>query len=373
MPANIGDQLISLKYYDPADSGNVNKRFQGIRPVGIYSGGYLTVSGGNVDLSPLVCEISDGDYSVRVETRVIVNLPVAAGTPYVILRWLYTGAITDYMEILAVAAPVANDVVVGKCTFSGGGVLNGFVYNDVLYPRTKPDVQHLFLLVESTGEVERRVRIHGGRITTVSGILDIADQKSDLFPAHILNKVFLVYVNTSTGAIVIDSSGTAAASPVAPNYAGKLVLAEVTLASADTQIIASKIKDVRSFLTQTIEPDDTTIEKNVTFGKLQVKESYITGLLPSFGTWSTKNKNTIYQAATDGFVIAHGVAYGSGISAEVKGYTDGNANPTTLVSEFNSNSGNWDSSTITFPVRKGDYWKIITISNVTIHWMPFGS
>jgi hypothetical protein len=240
--------------------------------LGIYKGGYITlVPPLNVSLSPLVCEISDGTHQVRVETTEAVSLAVAKTTKeWVVLRWTYTGvAADDYMAILAVTSPLTNDIVVGKCSFDGGGVLQGFDYSE----RSDPDIQHLFLRVESTGEVELRVRIRGGRIQTNSGVIDIPDQKSDLFiPPASNSKVYLVYV-TAAGVIAIDSSGTASATPVAPSYKGKLVLAEVTLASTDTSITVDKIEDVRNFISSPAVPDDVMIENDVD-GKLTTKRCF---------------------------------------------------------------------------------------------------
>jgi len=250
MPANVGNQTVTILYRSLASSSVVNKRFQDIRQTGIYKGGYLSkVDDSHAKLSPLVCEISDGTYQVRVETASEVSsIAVGTATPYVILRWKYTGNVTDYMEVLAVATPSTNDLVVGKCTFDGGGNLTGFDYQDSDYPRTTPNIHDLFLKVESTDETELRVRIRAGRIQTNSGVVDIPDQKSDLFtPPASNSRVDLIYV-TDAGVIAIDNSGTPAAEPSPPSYEGRLVLAEITLDAGDTDITSDKIKDVRSFI-----------------------------------------------------------------------------------------------------------------------------
>jgi len=268
MPGDQGSQTVSIIFHASAQSSIVNRRHKDTRMLGIYKGGYVTIVPPlNVSLSPLVCEISDGTHQVRVETTEAVSLPVAKATEWVVLRWTYTGvAAADYMAILAVDSPLTNDIVVGKCSFVDPGVLQGFDYGE----RSDPDIQHLFLRVESTGETELRVRIRGGRIQTNSGVVDIPDQKSDPpFTRPTSNsKVYLVYV-TAAGVIAIDSSGTASATPVAPSYKGKLVLAEVTLASTDTSITASMIEDVRNFITQPVVPDDIYITRAVD-GKLTV-------------------------------------------------------------------------------------------------------
>jgi hypothetical protein len=354
--------------------------------LGIYKGGYITlVPPSDVSLSALVCEISDGTHQVRVETTDAVSLAVAKTTKeYVVLRWTYTGvAADDYMAILAVASPLTNDVIVGKCSFTVPGVLQGFDYGE----RSDPDIQHLFLQVEPTGDVELRVRIRGGRIQTNSGVVDIPDQLSDLFtPPTSNSRVYLVYV-TAAGAIAIDSSGTALATPVAPSYKGKLVLAEVTLTAGDTSITADKIQDVRNWITQPIVLDGTTIALDSS-GKLAVvttptgavgsNQLASAAVIPSkvdsiFGSWTNLNSlgsvlvtGVVYKVGSDGFVIA----MTPNGATQVIGYTDG-SNPPTTIRAVNYTNGAAPICSITMPVRKNDYWKVTGAT--TVYWLPFGS
>lgn len=400
MPADVGNQTVTILFYAAANSLIVNKRFQEIRQTGIYSGGYLTlVDTSHAQISTLVCEISDGTYQVRVETASTVNLVVALATPYIVLRWTYTGAVSDYMELLAVATPAANDLIVGKCTFVGGN-LNGFDYQNSSYPRSTPNTQDLFLKVEPTEATERRVRVRAGRIQTNSAVIDVADQKSDLFITVTSNsRIDLVYIDRSTGAVKIKK-GTNAASPSAPDYDGQLVLAEVTLTVGYTNITASMIKDVRNFLSPNVSPDSSTIEfrSNGTFrvkesyilglipppdlatidlnpsGKLRVIADYILGLIPSFGAWTDKDSSnnslvltSVYKATSDGFVIAYGYSHGG----PVYGYTS-SANPP-VTERCREDSGMPNKGTLTMPVRKNDYWRVISASSTKIHWLPVGS
>jgi len=317
MPADVGSQTITVLYYSPANSGIVNKRFQDIRQVGIYSGGYLTVvDGTHALLSTLISEISDGTYQVRLETGAAVNLVVGAATPYIVLRWTYSGAITDYAELLAVATPAAHDVVVGLCTFDGGGALNGFNYQ-AAYPRTTPSTKDLFLKVEATSDTELRVRIRAGKFQTSGAVVDISDQKSDLFVVPGSNsRVYLVYV-TDAGAIAIDSTGTIAASPSPPAYDGKMVLAEVTLASTSTNIADSMIKDVRGFLSSKVVSDDVSIELNAE-GKLQVKAYHGIQTFTINGTFTVPvgiNQVKVICTGGGGHIIDGKTTGGSGATA----------------------------------------------------------
>jgi len=324
MPDNVGTQIVSLIHYSAASSPNVNRRHQDIRQVGLYQGGRLTVVDGPTraaSLSALICEISDGTYQVKVQTTTAISLTAVEATPYIILRWTYVGAASDFMEVLSIAAPLTNDVVIGKANFAAGA-LTGFTYGDATYPRSTPNTQDLFLKVEPTEDAELKVRIRAGRITGYTESIDVIDQKSSLFTVPTANsRIDLVYLNKDTGAVSIDASGTEAASPVAPDYAGKLVLAEVTLAAASTNIIASMIKDVRNWIALPQSVDDTTIEKSAT-GELQVKSTGVglqlrTGTLAAYdftevditqdGAWHDLDLSSIVPVGTKAVTLSIGL------------------------------------------------------------------
>lgn len=86
--------------------------------------------------------------------------------------------------------------------------------------------------------------------------------------------------------------------------------------------------------------------------------------LSELGAWVDKTADYgAQQASTDGFVCAGNTA------AEVQGYTDAAANPTTLRAD-NDYTGQ---CSIMFPVKKDDYWKVIKIGAGTAfycYWIP---
>jgi hypothetical protein len=385
MPADVGNQTLSLKFGAVGNSREVNERFVNVRPVGIYSGGYLSlVDASNASLSPLVCEIGDGTHQLRIETTSAVTVAVASATPYVVLRWSYTGTSSDYMQILAVAggSVLTNDVVVGLCTFTGGGSLNGFTYEN----RTNPLLMELFLNVEPTEITELKVQIRGGWIQDANATIDIPDQKSSLFTTpSVSSRIDLVYVDRTAKTIAIQQ-GVESASPLAPAYAGKVVLAEVTLQKSSTNITADMIKDVRNFVDPLTNVDDASIELDSN-GKISVKDRGITeamlataisdGLARIFGPWtnldslgSTLARNLVYKATSDGFVSVWGLQTGG---SPIRGFTDSSNPPTTKrVAGHYPNPGNEES--IMMPVRKNDYFKIESnYAAPTIYWLPMGS
>ncbi len=372
MPADIGTQTVTLKFFDPANTGLQNLRFKDIRETGIYKGGYLTVTDAtHALLTTFVAEVGDGVYQVRVETTVAVSITTALATPYIVLRWLYTGSSTiDFAEMIVVATPAANDVVIAKCNFSGSTLI-GFDYADATYPRTTPDTHHLHLNVEETVDTELRVRIRAGVVQGFSGATTVADQKSDLIVAPTVNpKIFLVYIDMDTGALAIDSSGLEATTPVAPDYAGKVVLAEITLAVAATNIVAADIKDVRAFLYTPVAADDVTIQIN---GDGKLERINAGTPYPGVGTRTTLDSlgavlanNEVYQASGDGFVSA------SQDQGNIDLRVDGSNPPTTVVSKDADNDNTW--ANVSGLVQTGEYVKVVANTAVTVYnWTPLGT
>ncbi len=365
MSVDVGNQSLSLKFGASGNSANINRRFVGIRPTGVYSGGYLTiVDSSHASLSALVCEIEDGTHQLRIATTTVVNILVSAASPYVVLRWAYTGNTSDFMEILAVSTPATYDLIVGKCTFTGGGALNGFVYSE----RSNPEVLDLFLQVEASEEAELRVRIRGGRLQNGKENIDIPDQKSGTFiPPGSNSRIDLVYVDRTTGTVAIDSSGTAAATPVAPSYAGRLILAEVTLSAGDLSVASSAIKDVRDFVNMSYAVDDTTIQVDAN-GKLAVKTIGSSQVSAIVGARLTRSEDTVYLAATDGVVSAYRV---NNPAAILYGYAD-SSNPPTTIQDQSYVFGSDRIASLHMYVRKGEYWKVVG-SGAVIKWIPIGN
>ncbi|TAN61354.1 hypothetical protein EPN18_06800 [bacterium] len=94
-------------------------------------------------------------------------------------------------------------------------------------------------------------------------------------------------------------------------------------------------------------------------------------ILPELGAWDNVSfaLNTVYQAATGGFVDFS--TLGSGGSVSCTGYTDSSNPPATIggaaYADINNNCG------FTMPVRKGDYWKVTAggpHASDLIRWIP---
>jgi|GEM_PF-4252535 len=100
----------------------------------------------------------------------------------------------------------------------------------------------------------------------------------------------------------------------------------------------------------------------------------------AFGTHdrTSFSYGVVYQAATDGFVVA-AIYYPNGGYCIMRAFMDSFPSPTTVVSGDAASGNYWiDRANVSFPVRKGDYWKVVYEStevprSSSIQWTPFGS
>ena len=93
-----------------------------------------------------------------------------------------------------------------------------------------------------------------------------------------------------------------------------------------------------------------------------------------FGAWdATKAKDTVYQAATDGLVTFSCTNAGAA-NVTVYGLTDAANPPTTTIIQNGGSYVGGQQASITFPVRKGDFWKVAADSEgaCILGWLPIG-
>jgi hypothetical protein len=248
---NFGNQIEQIKFNAPADSISFTRLLQDVILRGIYKGGYLTkVDNVTVNLSALTCIIGDDFYQVNIRTTTLVTLTVGSAIPYVVLRWVYSGVLGTYMDVLAVASGSVqgNDLIVGKCVFSGS-TLTGFDYADSVRKRSTPQMAHVMLRVEPTDPATMTVRIRAGRCNYGTANLEVAEQVSSAFVAPATNnyRIDVIYVDTD-GVVKVYTGTPTTGTPTAPAFNSKKVLAQIYLAYNTTSIIATNITDVRSFI-----------------------------------------------------------------------------------------------------------------------------
>jgi len=98
----------------------------------------------------------------------------------------------------------------------------------------------------------------------------------------------------------------------------------------------------------------------------------VTGQL---GDWVSKTQDTVYQATTDGSVVAYAVA-ASTAQREFAILTDSSNPPTTKRQSCTLATDTAANGSMRCPVKKNDYWKASRVNSsgaITVYWIPLGS
>lgn len=95
--------------------------------------------------------------------------------------------------------------------------------------------------------------------------------------------------------------------------------------------------------------------------------------IKKLGAWLARNPDTIYTAASDGFVIASQAATGAGNLALALQSPNGTFRQKAQVDSTIVTIG--DSITCTIPVKKGETWNAVTTGSTlnpteTVFWIP---
>ena len=100
----------------------------------------------------------------------------------------------------------------------------------------------------------------------------------------------------------------------------------------------------------------------------------------AFGSWSAKSFGTIYQAATDGFVVAEINCDTNGDRGYLLAYTEGDSDPQELrasasVHDWTGSDTRVPRASLMMPVRSGHYWKVTKTDTAgacagTVYWLP---
>jgi hypothetical protein len=93
----------------------------------------------------------------------------------------------------------------------------------------------------------------------------------------------------------------------------------------------------------------------------------------ALGTWASKTVTTIYQAATDGFVLVYGTASNNGY---INILTDSNATPSTTRARSGASTESGGPAytwSLMCPVKNNDYYNVTVSGNgstTAIYWIP---
>lgn len=128
------------------------------------------------------------------------------------------------------------------------------------------------------------------------------------------------------------------------------------------------ISGTKTFSSFPITPSSAPTSNYEVANKKYVDDSIDAITYPALGAWTTPSSNTVYQAATDGFVMVYGYFAGAGT---IYIYSDGSNPPTTARAQVSNNSNFY--GYLIVPVRKSDYWKITGDGGATavgVYWIP---
>jgi hypothetical protein len=164
----------------------------------------------------------------------------------------------------------------------------------------------------------------------------------------------------------VDAAGTGTVDLIKANASDKPVLPdESELASdsaptTDVQITNKKYVDDKFDITTGHDHDGSDSK-----------------LLTGLGAWASKSADTVYQATTDGILIAY--AHGTGNSSSyLYAYSDSNNPPVTLRGRSGTESGTTQMyACVVCPVKKSDYYKVTTSGEFTagfdaMYFIPLG-
>jgi hypothetical protein len=221
---------VCVQYNDPANASNFDHQNQGIRPVGVYSGGWVEVaSPGTLIVRPFVAEVlaPSPDAEAVTDTFQVRVEQVSAGkyvedvenNQYIVLRAEWSDIGKCIPELAAVNTPAAFDVVLAQ--YVGGSISYA--------ARTVPATPRMLGFVEAVAG-SSRVFAHGGRCGSGEPL------KFNSAMMTVPSGQYLIYV-TSGGAVAVKT--------FASGYGQVLNLAKVT--SNGSSIVS--VEDVRPFLT----------------------------------------------------------------------------------------------------------------------------
>lgn len=161
----------------------------------------------------------------------------------------------------------------------------------------------------------------------------------------------LVYTDESDNDVIITSNGYVnLQAAIAPNNV--YIKAKDNAGSSTVDLIKANASDVA------VIPDGSQMATSAApSNDADISNKKYVDDAVAFGSWASKSANTVYQAATDGFVVAYGTNFDI--------LTDGSNPPTTDRFTTNIQSGG------TVPVRKNDYYKV-TAGATNVFWLPIG-
>jgi len=355
-----GKQIRTFHYRNPASSVSFNRLLTDIIPPGIYRGGVFTrLSDTVISISKMTVLIQSNEREAdrifpRFETTEDQDMSLATALGgvtcdpercYIVARFGWEDVESNFMDFIAVKysddpneyrSDYINpkDLVIGKVLIiQQGGNWIIQPQNPFDYTRRSrafiPDEKLLYeeFKVKTCETDSTKINVSGGSIATSKGYIKVTGGNfpaAGLPPTGDFGRHDLAYIDVD-GQIQIQL-GTPSATPSAPKYGGRRVLAEIRRGPNRTEIIGDDIVPVnplgRSGTLQAvdlsiIDNDDYFTEKNIEAALKQTweKTEALQGLLTALTVYSQNTREDLEQHVSD--IVDEGMVHGIEICNEI--------------------------------------------------------
>lgn len=286
----------------------------------------------------------------------------------------YNAFTTSSIGSLTIAATGTNPNIILTPGGTGYTILNGNTGIGTATPAGKLDVNGaVSLFGSSQGHTfinDNSINFHYSSNSNQSGLINYTGYSNGTTQFRDLG----IY-NGKNGIIIFVDGSSGYTGIGAPTPAALLEVGTTTFATTNSLVVRGLTAASATFYV-----------KNEGAGP----SSYIDGISittgdAKFGTtsnfsWAAKSANTVYQAASDGFVVVSSSNLATNFAIHTI-YSDA-SNPPTTVRAINGGvtngnaTGLWQS--VTVPIKKGDYWKADNTGSsgsptVYLWWVPLGT
>jgi len=355
-----GRQVRTFQYRNPASSASFNRLLTDILPSGVYAGGLFTrLSGTVISISKLVALVHSNEREadrifLRFETTEDqdLSLAVALGGAtcdpercYVVARFGWEDVESDFLDFIAVKYSndpheyrpdyiMPKDLILGKIEFvqqNSNWIIQP--QNSFDYTRRSrafiPDENALYsaFKVQTSETANNKVHVTGGSIATSKCLINVTGGDfpiNGLPPTDNFGRYDLVYVDAN-GNIEIEI-GTPSATPIAPVYGNRRILAEIRRGANRADVIGDDIVQINPLgQSGTIEAKDFSIidsqnyftRKNVENALEQTWEKALEleELLEALTLFSENTQNDLNEHVAD--VVDFGIIHGIEICHEI--------------------------------------------------------
>ena len=249
---NYGNQRKSFDYKAQGKASVFNIINYKIQPEGIYEGFNISrVDDTTVSISPGVCFITDPNVDgqgigLRVSTIDAQQLSVNATNIYIVLRMSWSDSLNaNYMDMLAIpsASIQPNDLIVGRCVYSGSTLTTAFDLSRKSWSTTARAKESLDKLIITPLEpYQNAVNISAGYYTINDKVEFYAGGSLGSIPEVINNMISYIVINASGVVSLINSDD--AVTPTKPDIPNNVYVIGYLTRGTNTVVLGSSITNL---------------------------------------------------------------------------------------------------------------------------------